>query len=63
MSYYYPWRIIPKPDTAVVHERTKPTVPFGFQPGSGIDWQPAGPERRVRDEATVEWAKGMRDRP
>jgi len=52
---------IPTPDDAIVHERSKPTVPFGFRKGSGVNWSPAGPERRVRDEATVEWARRMRD--
>lgn len=51
---------IPTPDEVIVHERKKPTVLFGFRKGSGVNWKPAGSQRRVRDEATVEWARRMR---
>lgn len=61
MSAYYPWRIIPETKTVVVHERQKPTPPFGFKVGSGIEWKPDGPERRTRDKGTVDWAMRMRD--
>jgi len=52
---------IPTPEELVVHERSKPTVPFGFRKGSGVNWIPTGSKRRVRDEATVEWAKRIRE--
>jgi hypothetical protein len=51
----------PIPAKVIVHERQKPSVPFGFRQGSGVEWQPAEPERRVRDEATVEWAQRQRE--
>lgn len=51
---------IPTPEEAIVRERSKPTVPFGFRKGSGFNWKPAGSQRRVRDEDTVEWARQMR---
>lgn len=63
VSMYEPFRVIPKPGEAIVHERKKPSVPFGFRKGSSVDWEPAGPERRTRDEETVEWARRMRQDP
>lgn len=52
----------PLPGEVIVHERSRPTLPFGFRQGSGIKWTP-GPPRRTRDEATVTWAKRMREEP
>jgi hypothetical protein len=51
----------PIPCEVIVHERVKPVVPFGFGRGSGVKWEPSGPERHIRDKATVEWARRMRE--
>jgi len=51
----------PIPDKVIVHERQSPSGAFGFRQGSGVEWQPAEPERRVRDEATVEWMQRIRE--
>jgi len=60
-SWWTEHKVVPKPTEAIVHKRSKPTVPFGFRKGSGIDWTPAAPERRTRDEAMVQSASRQRE--
>ena len=54
------YEYLPLPYEVVVHRTDKPRLPFGFGKDSGVNWQPAAPERRTRDEATVEWARLIR---
>ena len=66
MSYYSRYTHTPIPLEVIVHQRDRPSVPFGFKPETGLPCTPL-PERRVRDAATVaemcELRKGVFDAP